>query len=120
MGPSLAKVVVVVKGESHSSREVIATCTERAESTGKLLEHVKGLIRFEEGPKKAFETGKTLLARSKKSDAASQFGECISEGLIIQNQHPELKETAFDVAGGQFTLGALVQECIKQKKAIEP
>jgi hypothetical protein len=116
---ALEKVAVIMEGHPSTVKDVIAVCAERSESTAKILDQVKTRIRFEEGPKRAFETGKVLLAQTKKTEAASQFGECYVEGMIVQNQHPELKDTEFEVAGTRMTLADLIQECVKQKKLIE-
>jgi hypothetical protein len=116
---ALERVAVVMEGRPTTPKDVIGVCAQRTEVTAKILDQLKGRIRFEEGAKRAFERGKALVAQTKKSEAASQFGECFVEGMIVQNQHPELKDSVFEVAGMRMTLAALIQECARQKKLIE-
>src|SRR5581483_5902683 len=70
---ALAKAVILVDGRPSTPKEVIAQCGQRAEATGKLLDEVVGLIRFDEGPKRDFESAQSLLSHSKKNEAAHQL-----------------------------------------------
>jgi hypothetical protein len=116
----LASLAVLVDGRPSTAKEVIALCSKRLEPTEQLLNQVVALIRFEEGPKRSFETGKGLLAQNKKSEALGQFDECISSGLILQNRNPQLKDRKFEVAGSTMTLSELTKQCISQSKALRP
>jgi hypothetical protein len=119
--PAMSKTVVVANGQNSTTKEVVATCGERGKSTELKLHEVKGLIRMNDGVKKSYETAEGFLSKGKKADALAQFRECYVEGVIVQGQYPELKDRALPVAGGQQqTLGGMVQECFKQKKALDP
>jgi len=118
--PALAGTAIVVGGRQSSPKDVIGMCAERSKATKLLLGKVEGLISFEEGPKRAFELGKSLLSKGKKPEALQQFLECVGSGRILQNQNPELKDLQFEVAGGKMTLAQLVEQCTKHRDALQP
>ncbi len=115
----LESVPLFIEGRRTPAKDVIALCVQRAEATEKLLAEVKPLIAFDEGPKRSFETGKSLLAQKKDGEALHQFDECISSGSILQNRNPELKERKFQVAGAETSLPELIQQCAGQRKTLK-
>ena len=116
--PALAKVVVLVNGNPSTAKDVAEMCEEQTKATEQLSLHVMAMIAFDEGPKRAFETAKGLLAKNKKTEALPQFDECVSTGLYAQYKFPELKEGKFEVAGGSMTMAELVGQCVSNRKAI--
>jgi hypothetical protein len=104
----------IFEGRQIDGKEVIARCSERAGATQQELKRVLGLLGFEEGPKASFEKGKSLLESASKTEALAQFEECISSGRILEHKNPELKEKAFEVAGGEMTLHQVVDACTKE------
>ncbi len=118
--PTLARIPVLAEGQTRMPSEVMALCAERVKATEQLLRQAMALIAFEDGPKRAFETGKALLDKDKKSEALPQFGECISTGKIALYKYPELKERTFVVAGANTTITELIDQCINQRKALLP
>ena len=115
---ALANVTMLLDGAPTSAKDVIALCAKRTAETDQSLKQVVALIRFDEGPKRSFETGQVLLAQAKKSEALSQFDECVASGLILQNRNPELKDRKFEVAGASMTLGDVLQQCISARKPL--
>ncbi len=114
--PGLSRTVILVDGQPHKPTEVTALCTTQGQSTAAALKEVVALIRVDEGPKKALETAKHLLGRSRKEEALAQFDQCIAEGLIAENRYPELKGRKFAVAGGNMTVTEMVRECTRLRK----
>jgi hypothetical protein len=82
------------------------------------MKDVTPMIKFEDGPKKSFESAKDLLGKSKKTEALAQFNECIATGVILGQDYPDMKERKFDIAGGSLTLNEIVQQCRGQRKAL--
>jgi hypothetical protein len=115
---ALGNAPMLLEGQPTTAKEVIALCAKRSAEVDQSLKQVLALIRFEEGPKRSFETGKVLLAQAKKTEALSQFDECIASGLILQNRNPELKDRKFEVAGSSMTLTDVVQQCISYRKPL--
>jgi hypothetical protein len=115
---ALAGAVMLVDGRPSTAKDVIALCNQRLQATEQSMKQVVALIRFEEGPKRSFETGKVLLAQAKKSEALSQFDECIATGMILQNRNPELKDRKFEVEGTSMTLSDVLQQCVTQRKPL--
>lgn len=117
--PALTKLPVLVDGHTNSPREVMAMCSQRADATDALSKEIVPLIKFEDGPKKSYEAGVSLLGKSKKPEALAQFNECVATGLIIAHDYPDMKERKFDVAGGSMTLNAVVQQCVGNRNSIQ-
>ncbi|MBS2032678.1 MAG: hypothetical protein JST54_32690 [Deltaproteobacteria bacterium] len=117
--PPLAKVVVLVNGSPNMPKEVMALCTQRSEATQPLLDQSTALAYFHNGPQKDYETAKAAQGKGDKTAAASQYGECIADGRIFAQRYPKLKDDKFEVAGASFTVGQLVDECVKQKAALK-
>jgi hypothetical protein len=115
---ALASATLLVEGRPTPPRDVVALCTQRLEATEPRLREVVGLIAFEEGPKRAFESGRRLLGQGRRSEALAQFEECTSSGRILQNRSPELAGRTFEVAGAPTTLAELAQRCLQQAKAL--
>ncbi|MFZ5438630.1 MAG: hypothetical protein ACOZQL_01410, partial [Myxococcota bacterium] len=116
--PALLKIVVLVDGAPSSPKAVTTLCTQRAEATVPLLKPLTALIAFDEGPKRAYEKAKALMAKNKKPEALAEFDECTATGLTLQYRNPELRDRSFEVAGGQVTLVELTKQCSAQAKAI--
>ena len=93
-------------------------CAAQATETEQLMKDVAPLIKFEDGPKKSYEAGKSLLDKSKKNDALAPINECIATGIILKHDYPEMTDRKFDVAGGQLTLAEMINYCVAQRKAI--
>jgi hypothetical protein len=115
--PPLAKINVLMNGQPSTPREVIAACQAKAEATEQLMKDVAPLIKFEDGPRKAYETAKAQVSKN-KGEALKQFNECIATGIILQHDNPELTDHKFEVASSSMTLGEVVKECVAQKKAL--
>jgi hypothetical protein len=120
VNPALAKIPVLVDGKPNKPLEVIDQCTSRVESTNQLMRDVLPLIKFEDGPRKAYELAKGLLGKSKKPEALAQFNECIATGIILQHDNPELSDHEFEVAGAKMTLAQVVKQCVEQRKVLQP
>jgi len=116
---SLTGIAVVVDGHPSTPKDVLALCAQQQEATAELLRKVEGLISFEDGPKQSFEKAKGLLAKGAKSDALAQFRECIATGRILDHFNPELKDRKFEVAGASLTLVELIEQCVKQRDALD-
>ena len=116
--PTLTTVPVVVDGRPTTPTAALAACTQQIGATEVLLKQVVPLLSFEDGPKKAYEAAKGLLAKGNKNDALAQFDECIATGVILSAKSPELKERNFTVAGADSTLTALIQVCRAQSKTL--
>jgi hypothetical protein len=115
---ALARVAVLVEATPNPVRDVIALCGERMKATEQQLAEVMLTYGFEQGPKRSYELGKTLLAKSKKQEALEQFGECISSGMIHQHRYPEVKDRKFQVAGASLTVEELLDQCRQQRKTL--
>ena len=117
--PPLAKVVVLVNGSPNMPKEVMATCTQRSEATQPLLDQSTALAYFHNGPQKDYEAAKAAQGKGDKAAAGSQYGECIADGRIFAQRYPKMKDDKFDVGGASFSVGQLVDECVKQKAALK-
>jgi hypothetical protein len=115
--PALEKTVVVVDGRTTTAKEVVTTCAQRAEATAQAIKPLAALIAFEDGPKKHYEAARRLASQGKKADAAAQFDECMTSGLILQNRNPQMKDQPLDVGTGTMTLGELIKQCSADAKA---
>ncbi|WP_037582925.1 hypothetical protein [Stigmatella aurantiaca] len=116
----LATVDVLVVGLPVRPEEVMAQCAQRA---GALLEPQKkaeAQLRFDEGPKKAYESAKTHLSKSRKNEALAQLNDCVVEGRILENRYPDIKDHKFAVGGASMSLAELIQVCVKERKTLEP
>ena len=116
--PALAKVVVLVDGAPHTPKEVISQCGQKAEATAVLIKPLIALIAFDEGPKRAYEKAKALLAQGNKVEALAQFDECTATGVTLQYRNPELKDRQFEVAGLNISLSDLNKQCTAQSKTL--
>lgn len=116
---ALAVVVLLVEGTPHSPREVVALCEEKAKATEQASMQVAALIGFEDGPRRAYEAGTALLAKSKKPEALTQFYDCIASGKILLHRNPDLKDHPFLVAGATMTLGQVIQKCLDYRDTLQ-
>jgi hypothetical protein len=117
--PALEKVVALVEGRPLSIKEVVALCSERIKTTEPALRQVSSMVAFEDGPKKAFESAKNLLSRSRRAEAIPQFDECIVSAARVQYDYRELKEKKFAVAGGNMTLSEMIKACAAERDALK-
>lgn len=115
--PQTEKTVVLVDGQPSTAKAVVATCAQRADVVKEAIKPIAGLIAFDEGPKRSYETAKALLNKGKKDDAAKQFEECTASGLILQHRNPNMKDQSFQVGGGSMTLSELIKTCTSEAKA---
>ncbi len=115
----LAKVEVPVGGELRTAGELVAHCGERLKEVEKSLQEVSGLVAFDDGPKKFYETAKELMGRSKRPEAITQLNECIVAARRAQFDYPQIRERKFVVAGSQVTVVELIRICIKERDALE-
>lgn len=115
----LAGVAVMHEGKPATAKDVIGACGQKAKAAEQQLAQVKGLISFEDGPKKSFEKGKDLLKSGKKPEALEQYRECIATGAIVLRWNPEFKERKFEVAGSSLTLAEIMAQCTKQRDALQ-
>jgi hypothetical protein len=76
-------------------------------------------VRFEDGPKKAYEAAKSLLDQGKRNEAKAQFDECFATGIIEAQRYPEYKERKNSVAGTSLTVRELIQKCDVERKALK-
>jgi hypothetical protein len=116
--PNLSNAALLLDGRPSTPREVLGLCAQRTSATEALLKQVIPFLAFEEGPKRAFEKAKGLLAKGTKPDALAQFDECIATGIILQQRNPELRDRKFTVAGTDLSLNELIQQCTGQSKAL--
>ncbi|KFE67340.1 hypothetical protein [Hyalangium minutum] len=115
----LASSDVLVGGQPAKPKEVMAQCAQKAEALQEPQKQVDVRIRFDEGPKKAYESAKALLAKSRKSEALEQFNECIVTGRVLENGYPDFKNHKFDVGGSSMSMVELVQVCVKERKPLQ-
>ena len=116
--PGLERIGLLVDGRKTVVKDVVVQCQQRIETADAALVLLKPLIIFDEGPKKAFESGKNLLAQNKPAEALKQFDECISSAVILKQRNPQLAERTFVVAGSDTTLPDLIKECVSQSKTL--
>jgi hypothetical protein len=76
-------------------------------------------IRFEDGPRKAYDLAKSLLSKGRKNEALDQYNSCIAEGRILENRYPDFKDHKFDVSGTSMSVLELIQVCVKDRKPLQ-
>ncbi|MDC0713622.1 hypothetical protein POL68_34470 [Stigmatella sp. ncwal1] len=115
----LATVDVLVGGTPVKPEEAMAQCAQKAEALQEPQKRADAQLRFDEGPKKAYETAKTHLSKSRKSEALAQLNECVVEGRILENRYPDFKDQKFSVGSASMSVAELLQVCVKERKALE-
>jgi hypothetical protein len=115
----LASADVLIGGQPTKPKDVMAQCAQKAESLQEPQKQVDVRLRFDDGPKKAYETAKALLSKSRKSEALEQFNECVVAGRIMENQYPAFKDTKFAVGGANMSVVELIQACVKERKPLQ-
>ncbi|HYI00154.1 hypothetical protein [Hyalangium sp.] len=115
----LAASDVLVGGLPVKPKEVMAQCAQKAEALQEPQKQVDVRLRFDEGPRKAYELAKNLLSKSRKNEALDQLNNCIAEGRILENRYPEFKEHQFDVGGTRMSVLELIQACVKERKPLQ-
>jgi hypothetical protein len=115
----LASTDVLVGGVPTKPKEVMAQCAQKAEALKEPQKQVDVRLRFDEGPKRFYESAKALLAKSRKDEALEQFNECIVAGRILENQYPDFKNTKFDVGRASMSVVELVQACVTERKPLQ-
>jgi hypothetical protein len=115
----LASIDVLVGGQPAKPKEVMAQCAQKAESLQEPQKQVDVRIRFDEGPKRAYESAKALLSKSRKNEALEQLNECIVAGRVLENRYPDFKNHKFDVGGSSMSVIELVQTCVKERKPLQ-
>jgi hypothetical protein len=116
---SLATVDVLVGGVPTRPQEVMAQCAQKAEALKEPQKRADAQLRFHEGPRKAYDSAKSFLSKGRKSEALTQFNECIAEGRILENRYPDFKEQKFDVGGTSMSVLELIQACVKERKPLQ-
>ncbi|HYV43360.1 MAG TPA: hypothetical protein VFA20_00805 [Myxococcaceae bacterium] len=116
--PALEKVIALVEGRSMAIKDVVAQCTERAKAIEQPLRQASSMVAFEDGPKKAFENAKMLIARNARNEAIPKLEECIVAASQVQSDFRELKEHKFDVGGTSLTLSEMIKTCAAQRDAL--
>jgi hypothetical protein len=115
----LASVDVLVGGVPARPQEVVAQCAQKAEALKEPQKQVDVRLRFDDGPKRAYESAKVLLAKSRKNEALEQLNECIVAGRVMENQYPDFKNQKFDVGGASMSVIEVVQACVKERKPLQ-
>jgi hypothetical protein len=77
-------------------------------------------LRFQEGPRKAYDSAKSLLSKGRKNEALAQLNDCIAEGRILENRYPDFKEQKFDIGGTSISVLEQIQVCVKERKPLQP
>jgi len=113
--PALEKVIAVVEGHPMSIKDVVAQCADRAKAIEQPSRQVSSMVAFEDGPKKAFENAKALMARNARNEAIPQLEDCIVSAARVQSDYRELKEHKFAVAGTNLTLAEMIKTCAAQR-----
>ncbi|MCP3143126.1 hypothetical protein [Pyxidicoccus xibeiensis] len=116
---SLATVDVLVGGSPTRPQDVMAQCAQKAEALQAPQKKADAQLRFQDGPKRAYDSAKALLSKGRKSEALAQFNECIAEGRILENRYPDVKEQRFDVGGSSMNVLELIQACVKERKPLQ-
>jgi hypothetical protein len=117
--PSLARVEVLLDEQPSNAKAVMAACAEKSAGLQEPLKQTVAQIRFEDGPKKAYEAARYLLQQGRKPEALAQYNECVATGRIAENRHPEYKDKKRDVAGQSLTVLELVDLCDKERKPLQ-
>jgi hypothetical protein len=115
----LAASDVLVGGLPTKPNEVMAQCAQKAAALQEPQKQVDVRLRFDEGPRKAYELAKEHLSKSRKNEALDQLNNCIAEGRILENRYPEFKERQFDVGGTRMSVLELIQACVKERKPLQ-
>lgn len=115
----LASSDVLVGGQPAKPKDVLAQCAQKATELQEPQKQVDVRIRFDEGPKRAYESAKALLAKSRKSEALEQLNECIVTGRVLENRYPDFKDHKFDVGSSSLSVNELVQLCVKERKPLQ-
>jgi hypothetical protein len=115
----LAAADVLVGGQPVKPQEVMAQCAQKAGALQGPQKQVDVRLRFDEGPRKAYEAAKALLSKSRKNEALDQLNECIAVGRILENQYPEFKDQKFEVGGANMSVIEVIQACVKERKPLE-
>lgn len=117
---SLATADVLVDGVPTRPQEVMARCAQQAEALQEPQKRAEVQLRFQEGPKKAYDSAKQHLSKGRKNEALAQLNECIAEGRILENRYPDFKQQQFDVGGTRMSVLELIQVCVKERKPLQP
>jgi hypothetical protein len=115
----LAASDVLVGGVPTKPKEVMAQCAQKAEALQEPQKQVDVRLRFDEGPKRAYESAKALLAKSRTNEALEQLNECIAAGRVLENRYPDFKDHKFDVGGAKMSVIELIQACVKERKPLQ-
>jgi hypothetical protein len=115
----LASIDVLVGGVPARPQAVMAQCAQKAEALKEPQKQVDVRLRFDDGPKRAYESAKVLLARSRKNEALEQFNECIVAGRVMENQYPDFKDQKFEVGGASMSVVEVIQACVKERKPLQ-
>jgi hypothetical protein len=115
----LAAVDVLVGGAPTRPQAVMDQCAQKAQALQQPQKQVDVRLRFDEGPRKAYESAKALLSKSRKDEALEQLNECIATGRILENQYPDFKDHKFDVGGASMSVLELIQACVKERKPLQ-
>ncbi|WP_224372144.1 hypothetical protein [Hyalangium versicolor] len=115
----LAGVDVLIGGLPTRPQDVMAQCAQKAASLQEPQKKVDVQIRFEDGPRKAYDLAKSLLSKGRKNEALDQYNGCVAEGRILENRYPEFKDQKFDVSGTSMSVLELIQVCVKERKPLQ-
>jgi hypothetical protein len=115
----LASSDVLVGGLPAKPKEVMAQCAQKAEALQEPQKQVDVRLRFDEGPRRAYESAKALLSKSRKNEALEQLNECIAAGRVLENRYPDFKDHKFDVGGASMSVVELIQACVKERKPLQ-
>jgi hypothetical protein len=115
----LASVDVLVGGQPTKPKEVMAQCAQKAAALQEPQKQVDVRLRFDEGPKRAYESAKALLSKSRKNEALEQLNECIVAGRVLENRYPDFKNQKFDVGGASMSVIEVIQACVKERKPLQ-
>ncbi|MCP3097849.1 hypothetical protein LZ198_03055 [Myxococcus sp. K15C18031901] len=116
---SLAAIDVLVAGAPARPQEVMAQCAQKAETLQEPQKRADVQLRFQDGPKKAYDAAKPLISKGRKEDALTKLNECIAEGRILENRYPDFKDQKFDVEGTRMSVLDLIQLCVKERKPLQ-
>ncbi|ATB39463.1 hypothetical protein CYFUS_004907 [Cystobacter fuscus] len=115
----LAGIDVLIGGVPTRPQDVMAQCAQKAASLQEPQKRVDVQIRFEDGPRKAYDLAKSLLSKGRKNEALDQYNGCIAEGRILENRYPDFKDHKFDVSGTSMSVLELIQVCVKERKPLQ-
>ncbi|MBJ6759169.1 hypothetical protein JGU66_00250 [Myxococcaceae bacterium JPH2] len=116
---SLATIDVLVAGVPARPQEVMAQCAQKADALQEPQKRADAQLRFQEGPKKAYDSAKPLLSSGRKDEALTKLNECIAEGRILENRYPDFKDQKFEVDGTRMSVLDLIQVCVKERKPLQ-